>query len=183
MTKVEVSKVLRFLNNYYNNRFEYPKSTKEATNELKETWYMFLSEYEYEIAKVALKRVVINKEWPPTPGEITQEIERLTAPEGDKLTAGEAWQLVIKVIRKYGTAYGVKKAEAELPRKVLKTANQVGGLRNIGMSDENDSYYMNHFCKIYESVSQAIDMDERLPQGIRQDTEKIAKSLRLEGGK
>ena len=53
-----------------------------------------------------------------------------TAPlKEDRLTAGEAWEMVLKAIRKYGVLYGTKEAEASLPRKVLKAVNAIGGLK------------------------------------------------------
>ena len=181
MKKSEILKLIRYMNSFYGKRFEIP--TASASLDMKvNTFYKFLKDYDYKITELATDRLIANKEWPPTPGEITQEIERLKAPEEDRLTAGEAWELVLKLIRVYGVMYNAKEVEKRLPRKVLKAVNQVGGLRNIGMSDENDSYYMNHFCRVYDSVSQAIDMDERLPEGIKRDIERLTGNLQIEGG-
>jgi len=93
--------------------------------------------------------------------------------------------MVLKAIRKYGVLYGTKEAEASLPRKVLKAVNAVGGLRNIGMSDENDTYFMNQFYRVYNDVSQAIDEYDRLPDGIRREVEVLEQigKPQLESGK
>ena len=183
MKKAEILGLLRYLNSFYGKKFEIP--TAAATLDMKvNTWYKFLKDYDYKISELATDRLITNKEWPPTPGEIAREVKKLQTPEQDKLTAGEAWELVVRAIRKYGVLYGTKEAEASLPRKVLKAVNCIGGLRNVGMSDENDTYYMNMFLKVYNDVSEAIDLDERLPEGIRKESQMLAERFRrprLEG--
>ena len=177
MNKKETLKLLKYLNGYYGNRFELPSNEKELLLRI-EPWHDFLKDYDYKTCQIAVKKLISAKEWPPTPGEIVKEIERLKAPEGDNITAGEAWKMVLDVIRRYGVLYGTEEAEKSLPRKVLKTANCVGGLQNIGMSDENDTYFMNMFLKVYNDVSEAIDLDERLPESIRKESQMLAEKFR-----
>ncbi|MDI3548158.1 MAG: hypothetical protein PWR10_1810 [Halanaerobiales bacterium] len=178
MKKTELVKILKFLNSYYQNRFEYPKETKEDTRMLQETWYMFLQEYDYQLVQVALKKLVIEKEWPPTPGEIIKEIENIRTPESEKLTAGEAWSMVLEAIQRYGTAYGTEKAMNSLPPKVRRAVECVGGLRVIGMSNAEETYMMNQFCKVYNELSDKYDRQARLPESVRRETAKLAEKFK-----
>lgn len=183
MTKEQVLGLLKYINSYYRNRFELPNN-KDELKAIVVTWHDFLSEIDYSKAQIAVKKLMVEKEWPPTPGEIAREVKKLQAPKEDRLTAGEAWEMVLKAIRKYGVLYGTKEAEASLPRKVLKAVNAIGGLKNIGMSDENDTYFMNQFYRVYNDVSQAIDEYDRLPDGIRREVEALGYAGRpqLESG-
>lgn len=184
MKKSEILELLKYMHNYYGNRVEIPSIQQKLDMKIN-TWYDFLSDIDYKVAKTAAQKLMTYKEWPPTPGEIAIESKKLLTPEKDKLTAGEAWGMILRAIRKYGVLYGTKEAEASLPPKALKAANCIGGLRNIGMSDENDTYFMNQFYRVYNNVSNAIDMDERLPEGIKRESAKLAeryKNPQLESG-
>lgn len=187
MTQKELIKVLTFISNAYPQKFNFPCEDEKDSKALINTWGTFVKDYDYKMVQIAVKKLIINKpEWPPTVGELVGEIENIQTPKEDKLSAGEAWELVLKAIRRHGVLYGTERAESELPRKVLKTVNCIGGLKNIGMSNENDTYFMNQFCKMYNDVSQAIDMDERLPGSIKKETEMLAEKFKkpqIEGGK
>lgn len=185
MKKSQVLELLKYINTYYGKRFEIPNNKAELAMKI-ETWYDFLQDYDYKETQVVTQRLISVREWAPTPGEIIDELNRIKTPEQDQLTPGEAWELVLRAIRIHGVLYNTKAAEASLPKKVLKAANCVGGLRNIGMSNENDTYFMNQFCKVYEDVSRAIDMDQRLPESIKRKSEMLAqkyKNPQLSAGK
>ena len=102
MKKQEMVKLLKFLNSYYQKKFEYPKETKEDTKMLIETWYMFLGDYDYNLIRTAIKKMVVEKEWPPTPGELVKQIEKLKMSKEEKLSGSEAWSRLQEAINKYG---------------------------------------------------------------------------------
>ena len=173
MTKTEVVRLLKFLNSYYQSKFQYPKDSKADNKLLQETWFMFLKEYDYRLIRVIVKKLVINSEWPPTPGEIIKEVEHLKASKEDKLSPGEAWELVLDIIGKYGTGDFIGQARDALPSKVLVTVGHVGGLNAIGKSDVGDTYLMNKFMKIYENIQAEEKTNKYLPGSVREEVEKL----------
>lgn len=178
MKNSELVKVLTFISNCYPNKFEYPKQNDTDTEMLEQTWLIFLKDYDYQLVTTALKKLIINKpEWPPTVGELVQAIEDIKTPVSDKLTGGEAWRMVIEAIRKYGVVYGTKEAMSSLPERVQKAVECVGGLRVIGMSDENDTYLMSQFIRIYNELTEKEIKQEKLPKSVREDIEKLTQKV------
>lgn len=175
MTEKELIKILKFISDAYPKKFEFPRETKAATKSLIQTWNAFLREYPYQVVITATKKLIVNyPEWPPTVGQLVQAIEELKTPETNKLTGGEAWQMVIEAIRKYGVVYGTKEAMSSLPERVKKAVECVGGLRVIGISDENDTYLMSQFIRIYNELTEKDIKQERLPKSVREDIERLA---------
>ena len=180
MKKAEMIKLLKFLNSYYQQKFEYPKPDKEDSKMIEETWYMFLEDYDYSIIRTAAKKIVIEKEWPPTPGEVVREIEKLKMPDEEKLSGQEAWGKIIKLIRRYGTEYGREKIFENISETSRAAIDAVGGLRIIGMSDENETYLMSNFVRAYESYQERKQEKQMLPGNIRKDLDKIKSRSEVE---
>mgnify|MGYP006291168635 CR=1 FL=1 len=178
MKKQEMTKLLKFLNSYYQQKFDYPKENKQDTKMMIETWYMFLGEFNYELVRASAKKMVVNKEWPPTPGELVQEVQKMQMDEQDKLTAGEAWKEVLDAISRYGSTYGAKKTMDSLPDRVAKAVECCGGIRAIGMSSADDSYMMNQFKTVYNQLTVREHEKEMLPGNVREDVEKITEKFK-----
>lgn len=173
MKRAEIVKLLKFLNSYYQNKFEYPKDDKKDSKFLENTWLMFLKEYEYDLVSTNLKKLVVdNPKWPPTPGELVQAIQKSMLSDEDEISGAEAWDILMQAIRKYSALYHPKKVLENVPERVAKTA-QVVGLQAIAKSDESNTFMMNRFIKTYEQFRQ-VDMERKmLPGSIRKDYEKI----------
>jgi hypothetical protein len=173
LKRAEIVKLLKFLNSYYQNKFEYPKDDKKDSKFLENTWLMFLEEYEYDLVSTNLKKLVVNKpKWPPTPGELVQEIQKALLPEEDEISGPEAWGMLVSAIRRYSALYHPDKVLENVPERVAKTA-QVVGLNAIARSNEAETFMMNRFIKTYEQFKQ-VDMERKmLPGSIRKDYEKI----------
>jgi len=172
MKKTELIKLLKFLNSYYQQKFEYPKSDKTENIMLQETWMMFLGEYDYNLVKTAVKKIVVNKEWPPTPGEIVKEIEQLKMSDEDKLIAGEAWERVIEAIRRHGYLYNPQKVREALPNKALRAAEVVG--LNLISHKGGDSYIMNTYLKVYNNLEDKNRKYEMLPKSMRKEVKQLS---------
>ena len=97
MKKSDILALFKILQAYYGKKFDLPEKPENLELMIL-TWYEFLAEYDYEIVKVAAKRLMVNSEWAPTPGEIIKEIETLKVPEVEQLDAGQAWELVLSAI-------------------------------------------------------------------------------------
>lgn len=174
MKKTEIIKVLKFINSYYQNKFEYPKEDEADTKMMNATWYMFLEDYDYNEVTASLKKLVINKpKWPPTPGELIQEINNnRNRGNPNKISGAEAWQKITRAIRVHGWFYNPKKVKKSLPESVLKAGNIIG-LNVIANSKEGDTYLMNRFIKVFEDIKQNQDEVDMLPEGVKKDFEKI----------
>ena len=172
MKKAELVKLLKFLNSYYQQKFEYPKADKTENKMLQETWMMFLGEYDYNLIRTAVKKVVVNKEWPPTPGEIVKEIEQLTRSDEDKLTAGEAWERVTEAIRKHSYLYNPEKVKESLPDKALRAAEVVG--LNLIARKGGDSYIMNSYMKVYNNLEDKNREYEMLPNSMKEEVKQLS---------
>ena len=173
MTKKEMVKLLKFLNSYYQQKFDYPKGNKQDTKMMIETWYMFLEEFDYQVVRTAVKKIVVNKEWPPTPGELVKEIKQMQTAEENKLTAGEAWNKVIKAIKKHSYFYNPEKVKEALPEKAKKAAYVVG-FNLIARQGDGNSYVFNSFKEVYNNLADKEDKREMLPESVREDVEKVA---------
>ena len=152
MQKSECIKLLSYLNNCYNNRFIFPKpNDKPATDLMVEVWFDLLRYYQYQLVVAALKKLIINQpEWPPTPGEIVREVEKLMLPEDAKISAGEAWYLALEAVRKYGY-YNSKEGMESLPPAVREAVRNFGGFTALCHSQDT-SYVKNQFIKLYQEV-------------------------------
>lgn len=152
MHKSECVKILSYLNNCFNNRFQFPIPNDEEGSDLMiEVWYDLLKYYDYQLVVAALKKLIINQpQWPPTPGEIVKEVEKITLPDSAKITAGEAWHLALKAVRKYGY-YKSHEGMKSLPPAVRETVRNFGGFAALCHS-KNTNYVKNQFIKLYQEV-------------------------------
>jgi len=174
MKKSEIVKMLKFLDNFYNNLFTFPRGTEQDTESLIETWYLFLGEYDYSIASSALKKLVMNRtEYPPNPGHLVNEIENmLHESDPNQLSGPEAWHMVIDAIQRHSYLYNPDKVKDALPETALKAA-EVTGLNTIARSADSDTFIMNRFIKTYEQIQQHENERKMLPGSVREEVEKI----------
>lgn len=173
MNKKEILKLLKYLDSYYSRKFSLPDD-KQDFNLKVNTWHDFLSDYSSGEVMPATKKLISEKEWPPTPGEIMKQIEKLKMSEEDKISGQEAWGKLINLIRKHGVMYGGSKKILENITEASKEAiRALGGLRIIGMSDENETFLMNNFIKAYDSFRDRKQEKEMLPNSIKNDVESI----------
>jgi hypothetical protein len=174
MTKTEVIKLLTYLNHCYPGKFKFPKTDKRENKVLIQIWYGFLKLYDSNTVSAVLKKlIIISGHWPPTVGEIVKEIETLKLPAEEKITAGEAWSLVLRAVRTYGY-YNARLAMRSLPAKVRETVEHFGGFAAICHSKENDNYVRSHFLKLYQEVNRENEELMYLPDTIRDELLKSA---------
>jgi len=87
MTKEQVLGLLKYINSYYRNRFELPNN-KDELKAIVVTWHDFLSEIDYSKAQVAVKKLMVEKEWPPTPGDCQRSEETASPERGQAYSRG-----------------------------------------------------------------------------------------------
>lgn len=173
MTYEELVKTLTLISNSYPNKFKYPTGNEEDDEVFEETWFSYLSEYPYKVVAAVIRKLSVNNPtWPPTVGEVVQEIEKLRLSEDDEITGPEAWQMTINAVGKYSAIYNPEKVLENLPELVRKTA-QVVGLRKMAFNDEADTFLRSSFIQTYEQIHQHEMERKMLPGNIRDDVDRI----------
>ncbi|RCW57327.1 replicative helicase loader/inhibitor [Halanaerobium sp. ST460_2HS_T2] len=169
MIKKEIIKLLTYLNHCYPGKFKFPKTSKRENEMLIEVWYDLLKFYDNKCVISVLKKIIINSgHWPPSVGEIVKEVERIKLPAEAKITAGEAWNLVLRAVRRYGY-YRAGEAMKSLPPKVRETVEHFGGFTAICHSDCNNNYVRSHFMKLYKEVNRCQEEFMYLPAAVRDE--------------
>lgn len=168
MKKSECIKILSYLSNYYNNRFQFPKNNDDDGTEMMiEIWFDLLQYYNYPLAAETLKKLVINhSEWPPTPGDLIKEIEKAKMPKEAKIPSSEAWHLALQAVRKYGY-YNPKEGMDSLPPTVREAVRNFGGFTALCHSQDN-SYVKSQFMKIYQEVKLKNEETAYLPAAFQE---------------
>jgi hypothetical protein len=181
MSKKEIIKLLTYLNHCYPGKFNFPKKSKRENQMLIEVWYDLLKNYQHQQISSVVKKIVVNNgHWPPSVGEIVKEVEKLKIPACDKITAGEAWMLVLNAVRKYGY-YNAGEGMQSLPKKVRETVEHFGGFAAICHSEVNNNYVRSHFMKLYKEVNRNNEEYMYLPPAVRDELLKASSDNKFDG--
>lgn len=163
MSKKEFAKIYWVLSNAYE-WFDANDTGKLAV------WYEFFKTDDYELVIAAVQKFISSSVKPPTIAGIRNEIMKIQSPE-TLIAAGEAWQMVQKVIRNYGS-YRQKEAIAELAEvsaAVAKTAEAMG-FRNLCFS-ENQTADRARFFQTYDAIIFRTQNQEMVPSDIQKKIE------------
>ena len=151
----------------------YPRETLLPNQPAMELWFRELEDIPYKVAEAALRKWVATNKWSPSIAEIRELTT--TIQYGEQLTWGEAWEKVMKAIRRYGS-YGKTEALDSLDPLTRKCVENIGYL-DLCMS-ENIMVERAHFQKIFEIYSKREQTDKRLPSSLLQ----MIEQSRLETG-
>lgn len=159
MTKEEFSKFAMALKTYYS-REEKLLINQQAMG----LWYMQLQDLSYDVASAALNKWVALNKWSPSIADIRAYASSIVY--GDIPDWGEAWELVIDSIRKFGM---YRKQEGisyigEHNRIALRCAERIG-YDTLCMS-ENLSVERANFRMMYEQYSAREDEKRQLPNAL-----------------
>jgi hypothetical protein len=150
----------------------FPSSPILQTQEAMDMWYMFLQDLDYKVCQNAVLEIISTSKFPPTIAEIREKCSHLISlPVKDY---GEAWESVLKAIRKFGYPRELEALESldEVTRSCVKSLGYV----NICMS-ENIVADRANFRDIYESRAQRKKTDNQLPLSLRTEKQKMIDSL------
>lgn len=77
MNRSELTKLLTFLGDVYSDtKFEFPRENKQKTKRRVEAWSEFIGQYDYQLAKDVVKKMIgEGRQWPPEVGEIQSRIK------------------------------------------------------------------------------------------------------------
>lgn len=94
MNKQETTQIITFLAGNYNKIAE---KTKEQKLMMVETWYECLGDLDYTLVLQAIKKTIINSEYPPTIHEVRKNAIEMINPT-TTISAIEAWNEAYKMI-------------------------------------------------------------------------------------
>lgn len=179
MNKQETSKIIYIIQSTYPKAYE-RFGEKEMSNML-EAWHSILCDYDYTTACAGLKAYMANdtKGFPPVPGQIIDYIHKMT--DQNRITEGEAWQLVRKAI-----GNGIYNAEAEfakLPKIVQRTVGSPNVIRTWAQEDmESMSVIQSNFQRSFRTMQERQREEIKMPQSVRALIDKITERLQITGG-
>lgn len=159
-------------------RTYYPKENILPNAPAMELWFRELQDIPFPVAETALRKWVSTEKWSPSIAEMREmcaEIQFGTIP-----TWGEAWEQVMKAVRKYGV-YRADAALASLDQMTRQAVEQVG-FYEICMS-ENIGVERANFRMVYESLADREKARQTLPLPLQKTIEQLGSSgvLKLSG--
>lgn len=157
MTKQEFATLAMALRTYY------PKEGILPNKEAMQLWYRELQDIPYQVAEMALRKWVATNKWSPSIAELREITAGIV--NGETLTWGEAWENVLKAVRKHGS-YGKREALASLDPLTRRCVENIGYM-DICMS-ENIMVERAHFQKIFEIYAKRQQMDRQISQPLLQ---------------
>lgn len=164
-------------------RTYYPKESILPNKEAMQLWYQELQDIPYQVAELALRKWVATNKWSPSIAEIREITAGIM--NGETLTWGEAWESVLKVVRKHGS-YGKREALASLDPLTRRCVENIGYM-DICMS-ENIMVERAHFQRIFEIYAKRQQMDRQISQPLLQAINQVqlqgigGERLRIGGG-
>ena len=110
-------------------------------------WFNMLGHLELKVAEQAVMQLAATSKYPPQISDILQKAAEMNGAVLED--PGEAWQLVMKAVRHYGS-YQPYEAKASLPPIVRTAVEQIGYLELC--NSENITADRAHFFRIYETL-------------------------------
>jgi len=166
MTKSEIAKLLAVL------AAAFPKL---EVDDLKvHVWHEMLSDIDYAVANIAIKKLIMQNTFPPSIAEVRKAVTELMNPE--QVTSSEAWGEVTRAIRNYGY-YREEEALASMSPITAQLVRYMGW-REICLS-EDLGVVRGQFLKMYQQVAEREHKEQLLPVTLRDDIKKIASKFSL----
>lgn len=142
MTQQEFVKNMTYLGLAYN---------KEFTQEQVELWYGFFRNDDDRTFRKALSRIIVKNKFLPSIAEVKEEMSYVMNPEV-QIAAEDEWHIVEKAISKYGY-YNAKEAEDTFSPITKKIVRNMGGFRNLCLSNDGD-WLRKNFVKMFDEMKQ-----------------------------
>lgn len=157
----------------------YPKENILPNKEAMALWYRELQDLPFPVAEAALRKWVSTNKWSPSIAELREAAA--TIQHGEIPEWGEAWEKVLKAIKKYGI-YSIGPAMESFDPLTRKAVECIG-FRDICMS-ENIAADRANFRMIYENLAEREKTRQQVALPLQQTIERLGSSdmLRLKEG-
>lgn len=127
-------------------------------------WHEMLNDIPSPVLGASIKRLIAEREWPPSISDVRKEAIGLLEPE--KITPAEAWGQVQNAVKTYGY-YRAKEGVSTLSPRVKKAVDCIGW-SNI-CNSENVSVIRGQFMKMYEQIQEQEYKERILPKELRRE--------------
>ncbi len=151
MTKKEFAQIGMAIRTYY------PSANILPNDQSFDLWFHQLEDLPYDLVKLALEEWVSLNKWAPTIADLREKAAEIK--NGPGKTWGEAWEEVLKVIRRFGT-YRADEALEALDEVTCQVVKRIG-YQNICQS-ENIAADRANFRMIYEQITERKKQEERI---------------------
>lgn len=168
MTKVDVAKLLTMIAAMYP-RFE-------ITDFKIELWFDMIADIPFIVAQTALKKVMMESEFPPTVAQLRKAAVEITTPASEIMDAGQAWGEVQRAISKWGWPEP-EKAYAMMSPLTMQVVKQLSW-QEICMCEES-GVIRGQFMKMYNTLQARKDQDKLLPEKFKNQVKLIADNLNV----
>jgi hypothetical protein len=138
------------------------------TPETIEIWFDLLGDLPFEVAKMAVKRLLLELPYPPTPAEIRKRAVEIALPAIP--TGSEAWAVALKLINNY-SPYRQKDWFDGIEPNIAKAVRAMG-LQEMALT-ENVDVTRGQFLKVYEQIAVGARQDALLPDKLRNDIQEL----------
>lgn len=140
----------------------YPKF--EVTEDKARLWFDLIGDLPFKLAQMALKKVMLTSQFPPTVADIRKAAVEIITPASETLDAGKAWGEVQKAIRKCGWCdpEGAYKLMSPLTKQVVDQMSwkEICGCEELGVM-------RGQFMKMFNTLADRQKEQRLLPEKFR----------------
>lgn len=157
-------------------RTYYPKESILPNKEAVQLWYRELQDIPFPVAEAVLRKWVSTEKWSPSIAEIREQAAAIQ--NGEIPDWGDAWEKVLKAIRKHGM-YNVGKAMESFDPLTRQAVERIG-FRELCLS-ENISVDRANFRMVFETLQKREQTQQQLALPLRQTIAQI-QMKNMDGG-
>lgn len=182
MNKQELTRIIYVIKSTYPKTYE--KFTPIDIAHMTEAWYAVMQDYTYEEACAGLKMFMANdtQGFPPVPGQIIEQIRKLTD-RADKLPdEGEAWRLVYNAM--CNSNYNAESEYEKLPAIVQRVVGSPEMLRQWAQTDLATNpltVIQSNFMRNYRAVKDREWEDRKMPESVKALVANMVEKLKITG--
>ncbi len=166
MTKNEAGKLVYIIKSGYPQMYQ--RFTAGDLNDQISIWAAMLEDFTFSEAVAGLKMYMATdtKGFPPSPGQVIDQIRKIKRDPRNEMSALEAWSLVRKAL---GNSYYNAESEFEkLPEPVKKAIGSPENLREMSLMPINDveTVEQSHFIRAYDTAVKRAEEDAKIPKRV-----------------
>ena len=166
MTRDESTKICYVIQQAYPE--QYRDFDRQATETMIDLWAMMLEGYSYEQANAGLRMFMRSdiKGFPPKPGQVIHQIEKLKPQDESQMTEAQAWAVIYKAIT--NSSYNAQEEFDRLPDVLKRAAGSPTNLREWAMMDEESlSVIESNVMRSYRAAAKTAQEEKLIPESIR----------------
>ena len=163
---METGKIITAITAAYPGYFR--NSTVTDITNLVNTWNMVMADYTYEQVSAGLKIFLTSdtKGFPPSPGQVIDCILKITHPDSQNMTEGEAWSMVRNAIER--GIYHAEEDYEKFPEIVKKAVGSPSNIRSMASDEEfNEGVAKSLFERTYRQLKERERKDAKIPNDVK----------------